>query len=202
MLHHKGGGSHLWLYISVGDIQHVECGEAFHELAGNISGVVGRTGSRVFEVVGQVTVWKIFHCNEDEVDTRVPAEKFDKKIIALVELCLLDRHRTHRLTKCHLGTYVSYFDHHCNFAGEIHLPSPCVYLLDRPQFTTISLLETDDTETTRSEGFLISPCCLNRRSALSGSHVSPVGRVCDTAIPERGFEFETVQLGVIVDEHG
>lgn len=71
----------------MGDIQLVEDDEAFYELAGNISGVLGRTGTRVFEVVGQVTVWKIFHCNEDEVDARVPAEKFDKEIIALVDLC-------------------------------------------------------------------------------------------------------------------
>lgn len=78
-----GGVSHLWLYISVGDIQFVKGDKAFQKLTGNPLRVFDRTGAGVFEVVGQVTMLNIFHCDEDEVAIRVPAEEFDKEILAL-----------------------------------------------------------------------------------------------------------------------
>lgn len=100
-----------------------------------------------------------------------------------------------------MGTYVSYFGHHCNFPGEINFCSPSVYPFDRPQFTPISLLEADFTETARPKGSHIGPCGLHRYPALPGCDVGPVGRVCDSTVPKRGFEFETVEFGAIDAGH-
>lgn len=86
----------MWLYISMGDIQLVKGDEAFQKLAGNTLRNVRGTGAGVFEVVGQVTVLNIFHRDEDEVAIRVPAEKFDKEILALIIRCLLEPSRIHR----------------------------------------------------------------------------------------------------------
>lgn len=78
------------------DIQLVKGDEAFQKLAGNTLRNVHGTRAGVFEVVGQVTVLDIFHRDEDEVAIRVPAEKFDKEILALIILCLLDHGRIQR----------------------------------------------------------------------------------------------------------
>lgn len=74
----RGGSSHLRLYIAVRDIQLVEGGKTFQKLTGDIPGDPGGAGTRVFEVVGQVAVLNVFHCDKDEVGVCVPAEKFDK----------------------------------------------------------------------------------------------------------------------------
>lgn len=73
----------MWLYISVGNIQFVKGDEALQKLAGNPSRIFDRTGAGVFEVVGQVTMLNIFHCDEDKVAICVPTEEFDKEILAL-----------------------------------------------------------------------------------------------------------------------
>lgn len=57
------------------DLHFVENCEALDELAGDFSGIAGGAGAGCFEILTEVAVLDIFHCDADALGVLVPAHK-------------------------------------------------------------------------------------------------------------------------------
>lgn len=78
--------SHLWLEISMTYLSLMENGKTLKKLSGNFRRVGLGPCFRGFDILGQVPILYILHCDEDEIAVCVPAKKPHKQVAALA-LC-------------------------------------------------------------------------------------------------------------------
>lgn len=166
----------------------MEEGEPFQQLMGDSADMASGTGTWSFEVMAQVAMLNVFHRDKHAIPVLIPAEEFDEEIFTLFIISI-----NSRISDAN-GTYMRDFGHQGKFPAVINHAKPFHYLLDSPQFAGIGFLHVDDTKAPRSEDFLVIPSCLNRYVSLPGGEVGPVGRVCNAAVTESGFEFIPVEF--------
>lgn len=150
--------------------------EPLQKLNGNFSGICLVA---LRDVLAEVAVLDVFHCNVDALGILIPAQEPDKEILTLDLLSV-----SFSTAKQREETYMFHFRQHLQFAGIINVSHSLQQLLDCPQLTPFSSLEDDDAESAGSQCSLIGPSCLNTCPPLSGFEVCRVGRMDNTAIIE------------------
>lgn len=160
--------------------------EALQKLDGNFAGIFG---AALCDVLAEVAVLDVFHCNVGALGILIPAQEPDKEILTLDLLSV--SFSTGRQRE---ETYMFYFRQRLQFARIINVSHPLQQLLDCPQLTPFGSLEDDDAESAGSECFLIGPSCLDTCPPLSGFEVRRVGRMDNTAIVEYGLKSVAVHL--------